>query len=49
MGDTREPMIPESGVIAPMRTRDEACICRVVFPNRIAVDVIVVKPVEQSN
>lgn len=49
MGDTREPMIPESGVIAPMRTREEACMCRVVFPNRIAVDVIVVKPVEKSN
>jgi hypothetical protein len=48
-GDTREPIIPESGVIAPMRTREEACMCRVVFPNSIAVDVIVVKPVERSN
>jgi len=49
MGDTREPMIPESGVMAPMRTRDEASMCRVVFPNRIAVDVIVVKPIAKSN
>lgn len=47
-GNTREPMIPEVGAMAPMRTRDEGCMCRAVFPNKIAVEVIVVKP-EYSN
>jgi len=49
VGNTSEPMIPKVGVIAPMRTRDEGCMCRDVFPNRIAVDVIVVNPVKYSN
>jgi hypothetical protein len=48
MGDTKEPMIPENGVIAPMRVGDKASMCRVVFPNKIALDVIVVKPIEKS-
>jgi len=42
-------MIPEVGVIAPTRTRDEGCMCSVVFPNKIAVEVIVVKPVGYPN
>lgn len=37
-------MIPDSGVIAPMSTSDVAGIWRVVFANRMAVEVIVVKP-----
>jgi hypothetical protein len=46
LGNTREPIIPNVGVMAPMRTRDEESMCRVVFPNKIAVEVIVVKPIK---
>jgi len=44
VGNTSEPMIPKVGVMAPIRTRDEDSMCRVVFPNKTAVEVIVVKP-----
>jgi hypothetical protein len=44
-GQTREPTMPELGVNMPIRIRAEGCMLRVVLPKRIAVDVIVVKPV----
>jgi hypothetical protein len=37
-------MIPDKGVRMPMRIKEEGDMWRVVFPKRIAVDVIVVKP-----
>jgi hypothetical protein len=46
-GQTSEPMIPEVGVRTPTRISAEGCMCKVVFPKRIAVDVIVVKPGER--
>jgi hypothetical protein len=35
-------MIPDVGVRMPIRIRADGDMCRVVFPNRIAVDVMVV-------
>jgi hypothetical protein len=45
-GQTNEPRIPELGVITPMRISAEGCMSSEVFPNKIAVDVMVVKPAE---
>ncbi len=36
--------MPETGVRMPMRMREEAGMCRVVFAKRMAVEVIVVNP-----
>ena len=44
IGQRREPRIPDVGVKMPMRMRAEGDICKVVFPKRIAVEVMVVKP-----
>lgn len=40
-----DPIIPEVEVRAPTRIRAGGDMCSVVFPKRIAVEVIVVKPV----
>ena len=40
-----DPIIPEVEVRTPTRIRAEGDMCSVVFPKRIAVEVIVVKPV----
>lgn len=37
-------MIPKAGVMAPMSTSEEGSMWSDVFPKRIAVEVIVVKP-----
>ena len=44
IGQAREPTIPDVGVNTPIRIRADGDMCKVVFPKRIAVDVMVVKP-----
>jgi len=43
-GQASDPRIPEVGVRTPTRIRAEGDMCSVVFPKRIAVEVMVVKP-----
>lgn len=47
-GQIRAPRIPAEGVRTPMRTREDAGMCREVLPKRTAVDVMVVKPTPQE-
>ena len=44
-GQASDPRIPEVGVRTPTRMRAEGDMCNVVLPKRIAVEVMVVKPV----
>lgn len=43
-GHRSEPRIPDVGVSTPIRISADGDMCRVVLPNSMAVDVIVVKP-----
>jgi hypothetical protein len=38
--------MPDVGVRIPMRMSEEADMCRTVFPKRMAVEVMVVNPIE---
>ncbi len=46
LGQSSDPMIPDVGVSTPIRISADGDMWSVVLPNSMAVDVIVVKPVE---
>jgi hypothetical protein len=45
-GQTNEPMTPDRGVSTPTTISADGDMCNVVLPKRMAVEVIVVKPMK---